>query len=161
MNRNKIILYALYAIVVVLIVYVVYTTKGFGIWKNKQEGVIKTGNYQAVFLSNGQVYFGQFENMNSKTPILSDIYYLQVQQVQPKDDSAKQNQKVTLIKLGNELHGPVDKMYINRDQILFWEDLKEDGKVLQAIKKYKEEGPNKTDSNSGSTVVPEGSSPTQ
>jgi hypothetical protein len=30
----------------------------------------------------------------------------------------------------------MDEMHINRDQILFIEDLKEDGRVVQAIKDY-------------------------
>jgi hypothetical protein len=35
------------------------------------------------------------------------------------------------------LHGPEDEMRINRDQILFTEDIKADGRVAQAIAEYK------------------------
>ena len=44
---------------------------------------------------------------------------------------------VSLVKLGDELHGPADKMEINRDQILFIEDLKPNSQVVMAIKNYK------------------------
>jgi hypothetical protein len=42
-----------------------------------------------------------------------------------------------LVKLGNELHGPVDEMHISKAQILFYEDLKTDGQVVKAIQAYK------------------------
>ncbi len=100
--------------------------------------------YQAVFLSNGQVYFGKVSNERSNTVIVKDIYYLQVQkQLQPVkegEETAQTNTQVQLIKLGNELHGPVDLMRINHDQILFIEDLKDDGRVVKAIKAFQERG---------------------
>jgi len=46
-----------------------------------------------------------------------------------------------LVKLGQELHGPVDSMQINRDQILFYEDMKESGKVMEAIRSYQKNPP--------------------
>ncbi len=100
---------------------------------------IKGKQFQAVFLTNGQVYFGQLSNVDSSYVKLKSIYYLQVQQtVQPKDStSAANNQQVSLAKLGGELHGPEDTMYISRAQVLFWENLKGDGKVAKAISDYK------------------------
>ena len=56
------------------------------------------------------------------------------QQVQPSTTSTSSTpQQVQLVKLGNELHGPEDAMYINRQSVLFWENLKNDGKVAKAI----------------------------
>lgn len=101
---------------------------------------VKSKQYQAVFLTNGQVYFGKLKNIDNSYVRLSDIYYLQVQQqVQPKENSAansNEQPQVSLAKLGSELHGPEDTMYISRDQILFWENLKSDGKVSKAISEY-------------------------
>jgi hypothetical protein len=84
-----------------------------------------------------QVYFGKLANVDDRYVKLSDIYYLQVQQtVQPDQNAANQNNnpQVSLAKLGSELHGPEDAMYVNRDQVLFWENIKDDGKVVKAIK---------------------------
>lgn len=145
MNKNKVFLYVLYAIVIIALGYAIYATKGFGLWKSKSDE-FKTGAWQAVFLSNGQVYFGHLSGLNSQFSTLKEIYYLQVQKpIQPSDNSSDQG-KLTLVKLGNELHAPQDEMKINRDQVLFVEDLKEDGKVMQAIKRYKENGPDQTQS---------------
>ncbi len=96
--------------------------------------------YQAVFLTNGQVYFGKLSNAEGNYITLDDIYYLQVGPAQgngPSASSTPANQNITLVKLGNELHGPVDEMHISRSQVLFYEDLKNDGNVVSAILKDK------------------------
>lgn len=110
-------------------------------WKARAE-------YQAVFLTNGQVYFGKL-SMSGKWYSLKDIYYLQVtQDLQPASGDSKAaptdtpagqnpNQQVGLVKLGSELHGPEDAMYISPDQVLFWENLKSDSKVVQKIHQSK------------------------
>jgi hypothetical protein len=100
---------------------------------------VKGKQYQAVFLTNGQVYFGKVSSVDGSYVTLKDIYYLQVQQqVQPKDSKSTDTAQpqVSLAKLGGELHGPEDIMYISREQVLFWENLKNDGKVATAIKEY-------------------------
>lgn len=96
---------------------------------------IMSDRYQAVFLTNNQVYFGKLSNVDSQYVDLTDIYYLQVQQSVQPTDGKDTNPQVSLAKLGSELHGPENHMRINRDQILFWENLKDDGKVVDAIKK--------------------------
>ena len=135
MQNNKVFLYVLYALVIAALIYVGYTTKWFGLQKSA-DGESKSGEWQAVFLSNGQVYFGKLSGTSGQWATLKEIYYLQVQkQLQPKPEGETEQPKVTLVKLGNELHAPVDEMKISRDQILFWENLKGDGKVVQAIDK--------------------------
>lgn len=93
-------------------------------------------SYQAVFLTNGQVYFGQLAE-RGKVVTLKDVYYLKAQQsIQPKEgEEAKTD--LTLVKLGQEIHGPARDMRINREQILFVEDLKDEGAVVKAITEEK------------------------
>jgi hypothetical protein len=136
---------ALSKVLAVLLVLVAVATLGW--FTNKAYGAmradaaVKGKQYQAVFLTNGQVYFGKVSKVDNSYVKLSDIYYLQVQQqVQPKDNSQAQQPQVSLAKLGGELHGPEDMMYISRQQVLFWENLKDDGKVTKAIKDYKAGG---------------------
>jgi GTP:adenosylcobinamide-phosphate guanylyltransferase len=104
---------------------------------------INKDDYQAVFLTNGQVYFGKLQNSNGEYLKLTDIYYLQVDSaVQQAGAEAEattdENSNVQLIKLGNELHGPRDEMQLNNQQVLFWENLKPDSRVSEAIKNYQE-----------------------
>jgi hypothetical protein len=110
------------------------------------EGAVQPKNYQALFLTNGQVYFGHLTDVDKGYVELTDIYYLQVQQqVQPgSSSSSSSNQQVSLAKLGNELHGPEDEMFVTHDQVLFWENLKNSGKVVQAIDSYQKAHPGTT-----------------
>jgi hypothetical protein len=110
----------------------------------KEAPMAKASGYQAMFLTNGQVYFGKLTDPNSVFPTMTDVYYLQVVQppLQGQQEQAQQQQQgqqpqISLVKLGNELHGPMDEMKVNREHILFYENLKEDGQVVQAIKNYK------------------------
>lgn len=131
--------------VIISLVIIIVAVGGYWLVKNGRINFNlgspkKANDYQAVFLTNGQVYFGKLSNLNRRYVRLEDIYYLQVQQIQPPEEKTKQEEqpKLTLIKLGNEIHAPEDVMNINRDQILFLEDLKESGQVVQAIQKDKE-----------------------
>jgi hypothetical protein len=110
-----------------------------GLWWT---GVLSIGtasgdSYQAVFLTNDQVYFGKLSRRDSQYPVLRDVYYLQVSQtLQPRGENAPQS-NLNLVKLGGEIHGPSDEMFLNRDQILFYENMKSDSQVTTAIKNYK------------------------
>jgi len=94
--------------------------------------------YQAVFLTNGQVYFGKLYQPKSQYAILKNVFYLQIAQApQPIKAGETPPANINLVKLGGELHGPTDEMRINRDHILFVEDLKPDSRVVQAIEQFK------------------------
>ena len=104
---------------------------------------IDSGKYQAVFLSSGQVYFGKLTAVDSQYLKLSGVFYIQSQQDAASDEDQITTQESTgmqLIKLGEEVHGPEDTMVINRDQMLFFENLKSDGKVTQLIKQHSQGG---------------------
>jgi len=113
---------------------------------NSESSAVNTSEYQAVFLTNGQVYFGKLKVVNPSYLKLSNIYYLQVQstsggttsasQLSATNNSSTSGNNVQLVKLGNELQAPEDMMAINRVQVLFWENLKPTGKVTQAINSY-------------------------
>src|SRR3989339_431897 len=97
-----------------------------------------SGGWQAVFLTNGQVYFGKIIKTSDRELVLNNIYYIQVvekplQMTQEGDTTSGQQQELTLFKLGNELHGPQDEMVINRDHIMLTEKLKDDSRVVEAI----------------------------
>lgn len=107
-----------------------------------QGNFVSKDRMQAVFLNGGQVYFGKIGTMNDRFMSVSEIYYLRVNQtVQPNGEAAN-NQDVSLVKLGCELHGPDDSMVINQDQVIFWENLKTDGQVAKAVADYKKDNPN-------------------
>lgn len=131
-----------------VLILIVIVIGGWLLWSKLAGGGvgIDKSKYQAIFFTNGQVYFGKLKPMGGSYFTLTDIYYLQASQEQqnesadqknPQETSSDQNANVQLIKLGNEIHGPQDEMIISRDQVLFFENLKPDGKVAQSIEEYK------------------------
>lgn len=109
----------------------------FGLVPSLTFPAVDRGKYQAVFLTSGQVYFGHMKEVNSSYAVLEDIYYLQVnQELQP---STSKQQQISLIKLGNEIHGPEDEMFVPKSQIIFWENMKVDSTVVQAIAEAKKQ----------------------
>lgn len=132
------------AIVVGLILIVaILVFGGLSFYNSTMGASINTSKYQAVFFTNGQVYFGKLQTLNGGYMKLSDVFYLQTKDTSKTDSSklqdasTQQNPGVELIKLGSEIHGPVDEMIISKDQILFFENLKSDGTVSSSIAKYK------------------------
>jgi hypothetical protein len=104
---------------------------------------VDSNQYQAVFLNNGQVYFGKVKNLNDHYFNLTNIFYLSTQQAQPATaGKAASSNKFSLVKLGCELHGPEDQMLINSGQVTFWENLRNNGQVVQAITKWYQQNPN-------------------
>src|SRR6266550_2067997 len=89
--------------------------------------VIDHSGYQALFLTNGSTYFGKLQPQGDDWFLLSDIFYLST-----SDQSGTQ-----LIKRVNESQGPKEPMMIPRDQVLFIENLRDDGDIVTLIKKFK------------------------
>lgn len=108
---------------------------------NESKYIINS-KYQAVFLSNGQVYFGKIASLNGRYIDLRSIFYLnsQSQTDQASQTSSSSNQ-FTLVKLGCELHGPYDQMIINHSNITFWENLRDDSQVVKSIKQWQQQNP--------------------
>lgn len=121
----------------VLVVALLWWAIGTTIQNSKT--AIDPSKYQAVFFTNGQVYFGKLSPYNDSYMLLNEVYYLQTNDSEgdnPQETSTS-DANVQLIKLGEEIHGPLDEMIVSRDQVLFYENLSPEGKVVQSIEQYK------------------------
>lgn len=99
---------------------------------NTSDSSAKGSEFTAVFLTNGQAYFGKLtEGEDADT--LTDVYYISAAPQSPDGATADSKNNVSLVKLGSEVHGPTDEMRINRSQIMFTETLREDSQVVKAI----------------------------
>ena len=87
--------------------------------------------YQAVFLANGQTYFGRYYDRLGAYAKIEDVYYLQ--QVQGSDASAAPDTKI--IRRGQELHEPTSRMLIPKSAILFVEDLTDASPIGQFMQR--------------------------
>ncbi len=104
---------------------------------NTHQNISLKTDYQAVFLDNGQVFFGRLKGAGTEYPMLSDVFY-----VQSKVNPETKKTAGILIKRGSEWHGP-DKMYINARHIVIIEPVSPDSKVAQLIKEAKSGKPDR------------------
>jgi hypothetical protein len=152
-RKNNWIVIVLVAVIIVAAVLFYLDASGkvklFGNKQSSPEISFDSSNWQAIFLTNGQVYFGHMKGFEENYQELADIYYLQVQEVpiqpaQPAEQQAgvqpaaapKTEQKLILVKFGTELHKPQDMMFVNRDHIMFYETLAADSPVVKSIEDY-------------------------
>lgn len=92
---------------------------------------VTASKWQAVFLTGGQVYFGRLSDVGNGYVTLSNVYYL-------KSASELEQGNLNLVKLGGELHGPEDTIYIRKESISFWENMKDTSRVVQSIQSAKQ-----------------------
>lgn len=135
-SKKKLIIATVVALVVVLA-----AAAWFMFGRTSTASVIDNSKYQAVFFTNGQVYFGKLSAVNGEYMRLTNVYYLQnkaesSEDASPQSASSQDSSDVELIKLGNEIHGPEDEMLISKDQVLFFENLKPAGTVSQTITNF-------------------------
>jgi len=87
--------------------------------------------YQAVFVDNGQVFFGKLERGGSGHPLLRDVYYIG-RQASPDGKEVKN----ILLKRGAEWHAP-DFMYLTASHIAMIEPVSPISRVAELIKDLK------------------------
>ena len=87
--------------------------------------------YQAVFLTNGQTYFGRYLDRLGPYVKMEDAFYIQ-QQAKAEGSAAAD---LKLVRRGTELHQPDAEILIPKDAILFVEDLRSDSQVAQYMDK--------------------------
>lgn len=127
----------------VLVAVLVVVLSGWYLYRSSTAATIDGNKYQAVFFTNGQVYFGKLNQVNANYFKLTDVFYIQAQESDSAQAESENPQEtsndstdIRLIKLGSEVHGPDDEMIISKEQILFFENLKKDGRVSDSIIKY-------------------------
>jgi hypothetical protein len=91
--------------------------------------------YQAVFLDNGQVFFGKLEKARPSYITLRDVFYVQTQV-----DQEKKQAKNILVKRGLEWHAP-DFMQINTRHVVLIEPVAPESQVAQLIRRFKKGPP--------------------
>ncbi len=109
---------------------------GMMMWRGMGTKMPASDRYQAVFMNNGQVFFGKLKNVQGPYMSLEKAYYTKKQDL-PADATDEQKaavaNNVSLVKVGDEVYGPENSMMIRSDQVLFWQDLRGDSKVAKAI----------------------------
>jgi len=83
--------------------------------------------WKAVFLDNGQVYFGKMISIPFMPNIeMNSVYYI--------NTKGSQAQDILLARLTDDVHGPKDELSINKRHILYIETLRSDSSLVKAIR---------------------------
>ncbi|HCR55350.1 TPA: hypothetical protein DIV49_00090 [Candidatus Saccharibacteria bacterium] len=94
---------------------------------------IKTDGYQVVYLTNNQAYFGKLQNTEGSYLVIEGAYTAQEVQAPATSKNKTPETQTTLVKVRDQVAGPEDSIAIRADQVLFWQNLRSDSKVSQAI----------------------------
>jgi hypothetical protein len=86
--------------------------------------------YQAVFLANGQTYFGRYYDRFGAYAKIEDVYYLQSSTA----DATTGASDTRIVRRGLELHAPDPRMLVPKSQILFVEDLTDASPIAQFMR---------------------------
>jgi hypothetical protein len=88
---------------------------------------IYSHKWVAVYVNNNQTFYGRIASFNSKVLKLTDVYYL-------SSVAVAEQQNAALVKRGqNEISSPENALFINRSQILYFENMKPDAQIMKII----------------------------
>ncbi len=109
----------LLAAVVVVVILVIFLGKGGLVWQGSSDG-----NYVAVYMSSGDIYFGKLERSGYMS--LANVYTLQ--------RTENKNTPFNLVKFGDAFWGPKGNIELSRENVLWVAELSEDSQVVKSIK---------------------------
>jgi hypothetical protein len=89
--------------------------------------------YQAVFLQNGQTWFGHYRDRIGPYAAIDSVYYVQTKSSESTDVPPTSQ----LIRRGSELHGPDKQVLIPKTAILFIEDLRNDSPIAKYMEQQR------------------------
>ena len=94
-------------------------------------------SFQVVVLDTGEVFVGKVAREHEDTIELTNVYYLPVsgEDLYSQEYNAIHGE-LSVVKIGNELHGPEDHMVITRGHVVYIQNLKEDSRIVAAIEEY-------------------------
>lgn len=129
LKRNKMLVIILGGLILIFIICLLLRALFFT--------AIQSQSFYAVFLDNGQVYFGKVTRQTANEIVLEYVFYLKANTDLSSDESPNAN--LSLVKLGNEIYKPRDRMLINRSHVLFLEEMRQGSEVMRAIEKYEQQ----------------------
>lgn len=123
-------------ILMVLLVFVITASFFFYISALRHKSF--SSAFQVVVLDTGEVFFGTIKKNSNDNIELVNVYYLPIDATDLFSPKVNSSDSFSVIKIGNELHGPEDSMYITKEHIVFIQNLKEDSRIVTAIKEYQQ-----------------------
>lgn len=120
---RRFIIISVATILAIILVFVCMFMWQNGTFRNISQAIKYKGSYQAVFLANGQLYFGKISEITNNYLILKTPHYLQ--QDEEKD--------LTLVSIKDEFHKPKDYLLIEKSSVIYIEELRAASEIADAI----------------------------
>ena len=112
-------------ILVTIIIFVVVLT-GLGVWVGSKlagQGPEAASRYSAVYLTTGDIYFGELSWF--PWPHLNDVWLLQ------RGVDAQNQVQFGVVPFTNAFWSPISKLYLSPKQVVFWTRLRNDSEVAR------------------------------
>lgn len=109
-------------------IIIVLVLLGVGVWLGVNLGRSAEGGasaYSAVYLTTGDIYFGKLSWLPK--PRLTNVWLLQ------RNVDNNNQPQLGLVPFTSSFWGPVDEIYLNPKQIVFWTRLSKDSAVVRAF----------------------------
>lgn len=126
--RNVLLAVGAVVVLVVIVVLAIAAARSLSSGSSLPSDV-NTNTYQAVFLSNSQIFFGKLTAAGGNYYELRHVFFLQST---PATKGQPGSQR--LIPLTKEIHNPEDLMVISRSQVVYIENLNPAGRAAKLIK---------------------------
>lgn len=114
----------------VCIMAVIAAVIGWKLYQHRNDQVLMQDRYQVVYLTTGQVYIGKLQNTEGEYMTLKNVFTLQGKSASTQGSDSSSD----LVQVTRQVYGPEDSMAIHTSQVQFWQNLRTDSKVTQAIK---------------------------
>jgi hypothetical protein len=135
-NYMKKIFISTILIFVLLLIFVAAFLWQDGIVRNAIQLFKYRDSYQAVFLNNGQVYFGNIVELTNEYVVLEEPYSIKLQQKQTDAEGETVQSEVKLLSIKDEFYKPDGYMLIKKSEILFIEELQDSSQIIDIIENY-------------------------
>lgn len=128
--------------IAIILVLALAGVGGWLLWSRSQnmDSAINKDEYQAVFLTNGQVYLGKLASYNSTYFQLTDAFIVATpttaKPATTAADASANSNDTQLVKITSGVLAPHDAMFVVRSQVLYYENLQPNGKAAKLIKQY-------------------------
>lgn len=100
-----------------------------------EQKYVDSSKFQALYLNNQEVYFGKIKTINARFIDLQDVFSTTNPSALKATQSAKSatTTALSIVKPDCNAYGSYDEMIIARGDVRYWQNLRPDSQVVQAI----------------------------
>ena len=123
-------------IFLVVVAFITVSLWQDGTFRNISQSFRFKNSYQAVFLNNGQLYFGKITEITNEYIIMEKPHFLQLAQESEDLEVQEVQPEMKLISIKDEFHKPKDFVLIEKSAVIFIEELRDVSQIADAIANF-------------------------